>query len=146
MFSQAPNNPQDCIHFHSLKTVVFRKEWPPCSSWPTCSQAWFPSWGLSPGFLYLVEGWPLSKLLPTFIMGVSPGHLLQTCSSPILSQKELGNRQHLCPANCTHRFSSTTCGLTFETDGEKKSIKINFIHENYRIPVFSLSQVSLVSK
>lgn len=76
--------------------------------WSLAFYAWWGPWGA------------MWELLLTIILGVLPGHLLQTCSSPTLSQKKLGKCQRLCDANCTHRFTPNTYGLDFSARWGKK--------------------------
>lgn len=105
VFSQAPNIPQNPVHFHSLGIA----EGVTMVQLPTnTSPAELPGWGLSLGFLCTLGGChPVQTAADTDILGVSPGNLLKTCSSPSLCQEELWNHPCFC---CTHSFSSATYG------------------------------------
>lgn len=118
MFCQAPNNPQNCIHFHSLRAGGTRGKGDDCAA-PEQHLAKLPGWDLS--WLPLGDA-TLSKLLLALILAVSPGHLLRTCSS--LSLCHCGTTTAAAPT----ASAQLHMGLVFAA--EKKSMKIDFTHGN----------------
>lgn len=136
MFSQAPNNPQNSVHFHSLKAgATVGNEWPLCSSWPTPSQAQFPGLELSPGFLYLREG---CHPVPTAADAGFWVFHLDTCWKLAPPPPHWVRRSCGATTAAAAPTSSAQPHVGLKSEAEKKSMKIDFIRE-WWIYVFNLS-------
>lgn len=139
MFSQASNNPQNSLHLHSLKAEdTLGEEWALCSSWPAHSQAEFPGWLVS--VCLSVSCLPL----PGGGMSTHPNccwHWFWVFHLDIWWKLA-------CPPHCVSQSCGTTTASAAPTasvqplmglrvEAEKKSRKIDLIHENYRIVYFT---------
>lgn len=135
MFSQAPNNPQNSVHLHNLKAGdALGKEWPSCSSWPTQSQAEFPGWLVSVSWLPLPGGGshPVQTAADT-----DSGCFTWTLAEKLIHPLIVSVRAVEPPLLLLHPQLQPSHLWGWCLKQKKKSIKIDFIHENDGIMYFT---------